>query len=52
MINVIQYILIFKENGYGEYYHNDGSIYKGNWQNDLQDVDGVELLTYNSKYSG
>lgn len=52
MINVIQYILIFKENGYGEYYHNDGSIYKGNWQNDLQEGDGVELLTDNSKYSG
>lgn len=44
--------LIFLENGYGEYYHNDGSVYKGSWENDLQEGEGVELLADNSKYSG
>lgn len=31
MINVYKKLQILIDHGYGEYYHSDGAMYKGNW---------------------
>ena len=41
-----------KPNGFGEYRRLDGSKYKGEWKNDLQDGKGEEIWNDGSKYVG
>ena len=41
-----------KANGYGTYFHVNGSKYEGYWRNDLQHGFGVEIWVDGSKFEG
>ena len=41
-----------KENGYGEYYFNNGDVYKGNWLNDKKNSNGKFFFNNGDIYEG